>query len=159
MKSWQILRDATEKVGVKALANRLGLSTALVYKWCQESPDEDPDASGARNPLDRMALICRVTQDERIVNWLCNVADGFFVRNPSVNPHEQEEHLLETTQKFVADFAELLSAVSHSVENDGQITSDEADRIRQVWEKLKTHAESFTVACERGQYMHKPRQR
>ncbi len=159
MKSWEILRDATEKVGVKALANRLGLSTALVYKWCQESPDDDPEASGARNPLDRVAMIYSVTREDRIVNWLCNLADGFFVRNPRVDPGEQEEHLLETTQKFVADFAELLSAVSHSVENDGKITRDEADRIRQVWEKLKTKAECFAVACERGLYMQKPRMR
>jgi hypothetical protein len=55
----------------------------------------------------------------------------------------------------VEDFGELLTAVSSSIENDGQITPEEADRIRQTWESLKTEAERFVVACERGIYRKK----
>lgn len=152
MKSWEILREAAEKVGVKALAAKLGLSTALVYKWCQESAKDDPAASGARNPLDRLREIYEVTQEPRVVNWLCSAAEGFFVKNPSVNPGEIEGQLLRTTQRVVEDFGEMLTAVSSSIENDGQITAEEADRIRQRWESLKTTAECFVVACERGLY-------
>ena len=61
MESYEVLREAAEGVGVKALAAELRLSPALVYKWCQESSREDVDASGARNPLDRLADIVRVT--------------------------------------------------------------------------------------------------
>jgi hypothetical protein len=32
MHSWEVLRDAADRIGVKALAARLKLSTALVYK-------------------------------------------------------------------------------------------------------------------------------
>ena len=160
MESWEVLKDAVERVGAKAVAARLRLSTALVYKWCQEPPsDEDPQSSGARNPLDRLHAIAKATEDPRVVNWLCNQAGGFYVANPEVDPGEHEEYVLGTTQRVVQDFGDLLSKISQSVEDDGQITPDEADNIRQSWERLKTQAECFVVACERGLYRHNPRQR
>lgn len=153
MKSWEVLRDATERVGVKALASRLKLSTALVYKWCQETSADGLGGSGARNPLDRALEIYEVTRDPRVINWLCNSAGGFFVENPRVEPGTTEQHLLGTTQRVVEDFGRLLAAVSGSIENDGRITRDEADHIRQSWEELKTTAERFVMACERGLYL------
>lgn len=155
MKSHDVMREAAEKVGVKALAAKLNLSTAMVYKWCQEAAKDDPASSGARNPLDRMKEIFDVTRDPRLINWLCNQADGFYVKNPSVAPGAAEGQLLGTTQRVVEDFGELLTAVSSSIENDAQITVEEADRIRQCWESLKTSAECFVVACERGLYQKK----
>ncbi len=152
MKSWEVLREAADVVGVKMLAARLNLSTALVYKWCQETPKEDPDSSGARNPLDRLREIYDVTKDQRVINWMCNAAQGFYVPNPAVVPGELEEHILGTTQRVVEQFGNLLSHISRSIENDGQIVPHEADDIRQAWEKLKSQAECFVVACERGMY-------
>ncbi len=152
MKSWEVLREAADVVGVKMLAGKLNLSTALVYKWCQETPKEDPDSSGARNPLDRLREIYDVTKDQRVINWMCNAAQGFYVPNPVVDPGELEEHILSTTQRVVEQFGNLLSHISRSIEDDGQIVPDEADDIRQAWEKLKSQAECFVVACERGMY-------
>lgn len=152
MKSWEILREATDKVGVKGLAAKLNLSTALVYKWCQQPEEVDVGASGALNPLDRLKTIYDVTQDERVINWLCNVANGFFVKNPNVKLGHQEEHLLGMTQKVVQEFGVLLTDISRGIENDGKITKDEADQIRQSWERLKGLAEQFVVACEKGLY-------
>lgn len=152
MKSYEVLRDAADKVGVKALAARLHLSTALVYKWCQDPGTQEPSGSGARNPLDRLREIYDATQHEELINWLCNIGGGFFVRNPEAEPTALEEQVLQTTQRFVMDFGNMLAAVSRSIENDGQITEEEADQIRQLWEKLKTQAERFVVACERGMY-------
>lgn len=152
MKSWEVLRDAAEKIGVKALAAKLHLSSALVYKWCQQSTRDDPASSGARNPLDRVKAIFDATDDARVVNWLCNAADGFFVSNPRVEPGRAQEQLLSTTQHLVTEFGEMLVAVSRSIHNDNRITPDEADTIRQLWEQLKSNAECFVVACERGMY-------
>lgn len=154
MKSWEVLREAADRIGVKALAARLNLSTALVYKWCQESPKDDPSGSGARNPLDRLKEITEATGDPRVINWLCNAAGGFFVENPNVTPGEAQEQLLATTQRMVMDFGELLATLSRSIEDDGQISTMEAAHIRQAWEKLKTKAECFAVACEQGMYLH-----
>ncbi|RMF72631.1 MAG: hypothetical protein D6744_16645 [Planctomycetota bacterium] len=153
MKSWEVLREAADRIGVKALAARLNLSTALVYKWCQESPRDEPGSSGARNPLDRLKEIYDATQDANVINWICHEAGGFFVRNPTVEPGEAEENLLATTQRMVIDFGDLLAAISRSIENDGQITADEADHIRRAWESLKTKAECLVVACEQGMYL------
>lgn len=152
MKSWEVLRDAIDKVGVKALAAKLNLSSALVYKWCQESPQDDPGSSGALNPLDRLKSIFDVTQDDRVLNWICMAGNGFYVMNPKVEPGASESKLLSTTQRMVNDFGELLNEVSKSVQNDNQISGEEADNIRQAWERLKTTAECFVVACERGMY-------
>jgi len=158
MESWEVLREATDRVGAKAVAAKLGLSTALVYKWCQEPPTHDPEASGARNPLDRTRILYETTRDARLINWLCNAADGFFVPNPHPLPEPLEEQLLGTTQRVVEDFGQLLSEISRSIENDGLITKGEADKIRQSWEHLKGQAECFVVACERGLYA-QPKQR
>lgn len=151
MKSWEVLRNAADRVGVKALAARLNLSSALVYKWCQESTGE-PGGSGALNPLDRLAEIYQVTRDPQLINWICNAAGGFYVKNPDVEPGLEDESLLDTTQHVVAEFAAMLSAISRSVENDGQIVKQEAEQIRRCWEQLKMTAECFVVACEHGLY-------
>jgi hypothetical protein len=141
-----------DTVGVKTLAAELRLSAALVYKWCQEWDPDDPDASGARNPLDRVADIVRVTKDREVVNWLCHEADGYFVLNPSEPPANLSTQLLVNTQRLVKEFSQLLLTVTRSIEDDGKIEPDEADRIRNAWEMFKGTVEAFTVACERGLY-------
>ncbi len=152
MLSHEVLRRAAEPIGVKALAARLRLSPAMVYKWCQESSKEDPDASGARNPLDRLAEIYRVTGCLDVVCWLCHEAGGFFVQHPDAVNENLSTELLQNTQRMVAQFSNLLVTVTRSIEDDGMIEPREADEIRAAWEKLKSTAESFTVACERGAY-------
>lgn len=152
MRSYEILREASEEIGVKALAAALRVSPALVYKWCQQSSQDDPDASGARNPLDRLADIVEATGSTDVVNWLCNQAGGFFVPNSVPPSGDVQTELLMTTQRLVQEFSRLLTAVTKSIEDDGQVDPGEADRIRQAWEKLKSSAEAFSVACEQGLY-------
>ena len=150
MRSHEVLKRAADSVGVKALAAELRLSPALIYKWCQEWDQQDPEASGARNPLDRLGDIVQVTGDRRVVNWLCHEAGGFYVSNPAVPPPDISAELLQNTQRLVKEFSELLMTVTKSIEDDGKIEPAEADRIRDSWEMFKTTVESFTVACERG---------
>lgn len=150
MRSHEVLRAAADKIGVKALASELRLSQALVYKWCQEWDPDDPDASGARNPLDRLAEIVRVTGDKAVVSWLCASAGGFFVPNPRTEARSADAELILTTQRVVTAFSELLEQVSEAIENDGRILPDEAERIRREWEDLKSVGEGFVSACERG---------
>lgn len=154
MLSHEVLRRAIEPTGVKALAGRLRLSPAMVYKWCQESAQDDPDASGARNPLDRLAEVFRATGSIEVINWLCHEAGGFFVSNPKPTAVERVDTvLLRNTQKMVTEFSNLLLTVTHSIEDDGRISPAEADQIRAAWEQLKGTAEAFVVACERGTYV------
>lgn len=152
MRSHEALKRAADTVGVKALAAELRLSPALVYKWCQEWDPDDPDASGARNPLDRLADIVRVTGDREVVNWLCHEAGSFCVSNPAGRPPDVSAELLANTQRLVKEFSQLLLTVTKSIEDDGEIEPVEADRIRNAWELFKGTVEAFTVACERGIY-------
>ncbi len=150
MRSHEVLRRAADGIGVKALAATLKLSPALIYKWCQESDPNDPDTSGARNPLDRLADIVQATQDTDVINWLCHEAGGFFVKNPAPPSPDISTELLVNTQRLVQEFSQLLGTVTKSIEDDGEIEPAEADRIRESWETLKGNIESFTVACEQG---------
>src|SRR4029077_3355309 len=83
MKSYEVIRQAVDEQGVKAVAAALKVSPALVYKWCEPPADEsDPDQSGAKNPLDRVREMYLLTKDIRLIRWLCNEAGGFYVSNP-----------------------------------------------------------------------------
>lgn len=152
MQSYEVLREAADEVGVKVLASELRVSQALVYKWCQPSAEDETEGSGARNPLDRLAQIVNVTHRTEVVGWLCHEAGGFFVANPRVSPETIDAEALQATQSLVGEFGKLLQQVSRSLADDDQISPREADQIREHWEKLKSRAESFVVACERGQF-------
>src|SRR5438105_13230193 len=83
MKSYEVIRNAVDEPGVKAVAAALKVSPALVYKWCEPPAEaDDPDQSGAKNPLDRVRAIYALTKDIRVIRWLCNPADRFFGSQP-----------------------------------------------------------------------------
>jgi len=154
MKSYEVIRQAVEEPGVKAVAAALRVSPALVYKWCEPPADsDDPDQSGARNPLDRVREMYLLTRDIRLVRWLCNQAGGFFVSNPVPELRRSlEENIFAETRRMVRDYSVLLDAVTESVENDPGIDPEEADLIREKWEDLKACVERFVIACEQGHY-------
>ena len=154
MKSYDVIRQAVDEPGVKAVAAALKVSPALVYKWCEPPAEkEDPEQSGAKNPLDRVREMFLLTKDIRLIRWLCNEAGGFFVSNPVPELRKSvDEAIFGETRSMVRDFSELLETVTHSVENDARIDAQEADQIRQKWEDLKACVERFTIACEKGHY-------
>lgn len=151
MESHEVLREAVDRVGVKALALELKLSPSLVYKWCLPPETDTKDGSGAKNPLDRLADIVRVTQDSGVIHWMCQVGGGFFVPNP-LSSSGGNAQALKCTQEIISEFSDLLREVTRSLEQDESITLDEAQRIRREWEQLKTLTEQFVVACESGVY-------
>jgi hypothetical protein len=155
MKSHEVIRQAVDEPGVKAVAAALKVSPALIYKWCEPAAEkEDPDQSGAKNPLDRVVEMYRLTKDIKLVRYLCNAAGGFFVSNPDLQLRKSRDHeIYDETKTMVREFAELLDAVTASVEHDSSISVEEADKIRQRWEDLKACVEHFAIGCEKGQYL------
>lgn len=149
MNSHEVIKKSVSDPGVKSIASDLGLSASLVYKWCQ--PSEDANASGAGNPLDRLALIYELTQDTGPIAWLCQKAGGYFVPNA---PRKKTDAipLLHMTRRMVREFSDLLDVLTESIENDGVIDLIEAKNIRGEWEQMKSSTESFVVSCERGLY-------
>ena len=156
MKSYEVIRQATEEPGVKAVAAALRVSAALVYKWCEppESSD-DPDASGAKNPLDRVRELYETTKDIGLIRYLCNEAGGFFIANPKLPPPGKslDENIFAETRGMVREFSELLDTVTESLEKSPGIQPDEAVEIRQKWEDLKSCVERFVRGCEAGFYV------
>ena len=158
MKSYDVIRQAVDEPGVKAVAAALKVSPALVYKWCEPPADvEDPEQSGAKNPLDRVREMYLLTKDIRLIRWLCNEAGGFYVSNPVPEIRKTlDEQIFTETRSMVREFSELLDTVTESVEDDPGIDADEADQIRQKWEDLKACLEKFVIRCEKGHYNLKP---
>ena len=152
MDSHEVLREAMAEIGVKAVAAKIGLSSSMLYKWC-ESSGGDEEASGARNPLDRLVELVQITGRNELIGWTCEQAGGFFVRNPEIVPDDRiDAAVFERTQTMIKEFSDLLAEVSKSLENDQGIDRDEATRIRREWEQLKSMAEGFVTACELGTF-------
>lgn len=147
MESCDVLREAMEKRGVKAIAADMNLSSSLLYKWCESK--KGPEACGTDNPLDRVLKIYRLTDNPAPIHWLCRRAGGFLTMNPPAR-EASKIALLKSTQQILKEFSDVMEAVSESYGDDSRIGPKEATRIRKEWEELKVVAESFVVACERG---------
>ena len=145
MDSHEVLKNAVETAGAKAVASELGISPSLLYKWCE--PKSMPNDSGAQNPLDRVLQIYEITRNVGPIEWLCQKTDGFRVANPRQVPKKKEEILI-STQVILKEFSDLLEVISESYANDGIIDHEEAKRIRHAWEHLKVEAETFVTSCE-----------
>lgn len=154
MKSYEVIRDAVREPGVKAVAASLKLTPAMVYKWCEPAADkDDPEQSGAKNPLDRVSEMYERTRDIKLIRWLCNQAGGFFVANPEpCAASSVMESLFTETHEMVREFSALLDTVTTSFDDDKAIDRGEADEIRQRWEVLKACVEGFVIGCEKGHY-------
>lgn len=129
------------------MAADLNLSLSMIYKWAEPNAG---DGSGAVNPLDRLEQLLQSTKDVRLVQWICERAGGFFIRNPKLTlPHP--DYLIPATNEIVQEFADLLAVIALAAA-DNQITQKEALAIRARWEKLKTVTEGFVACCEDGNF-------
>lgn len=147
MQSHEVLREVFDKTSPKQIAADLDLSLSLVYKWA-ESPVADGPPTG--NPLERVAALYRATQDDRLLQWLCQQGGGFFIRNPKTH-HAHPDFLIPATNQIVQEFADLLAVIATAA-SDNQISAKEAKIIRARWEDLKSVTETFVACCEHGNF-------
>ena len=147
MESHEVLKRALRKTSPKAVAAELGISLSLVYKWAEKPLD---DGSGSRNPLDRLQKVIDLSGDVGIVDWLCRQNGGHFIRDPEIDDLDLR-HVLPATQEIISQFSNLLNRISEAA-MDHSVTKDEASEIREIWDKLKSYAESFVRSCERGDF-------
>jgi hypothetical protein len=149
MQSHELLREVFQKCSAKQVAAELGLSLSMIYKWA-EPPDAAAGGSGTVNPLDRIDALQRCSGDPRLMQWICQRAGGFFIKNPKTN-NAHPEFLIPATNEIIQEFADLLAVVAAAVA-DNQITPTEADAIRGRWEELKSVTEGFVQCCEKGNF-------
>lgn len=153
MESYEVLKRAVDLVGAKQAAGALNVSTSLVYKWCEQpKSDDSEEASGARNPLDRIQALIECGGGDELISWLCNQNDGFYVHNPEIKPDTIDSEFIAHTRRMIQDFSDLLNVMSDSIANDNAIDKREAKDIRQEWESLKQYGEEFVCACEDGMF-------
>jgi hypothetical protein len=145
MHSYEVMRAVLKRTSAKQIAADMKLSLSLVYKWAE--PTED--ASGATSPLDRVGQLLRITQDVRVAQWVCEQADGFFIRNPHNLPPTTQ--LIPATNDIVQDFADMLANIAQA-SADNVISPEEAKTIRRRWEELKSVTEGFVQAAESGNF-------
>jgi hypothetical protein len=148
MQSHELLREVFQKCSAKTIAAELGLSLSMIYKWAE--PPDPSAGSGTVNPLDRIEALHRITSDPRLVQWICQRAGGFFIKNPKTN-NAHPEFLIPATNEIIQEFADLLAVVAKAVA-DNQITREEAADIRGRWEELKSVTEGFVQCCENGNF-------
>jgi hypothetical protein len=148
MQSHELLREVFQRCSPKQVAANLGLSLSMIYKWAE--PGDTASGSGSTNPLDRVDALIQCTDDPRLVQWICQRAGGFFIRNPkTTNPHPS--YLIPATNEIVQEFADLLAVVA-SAAADNQISEKESKQIRARWEELKSVTETFVACCEEGNF-------
>lgn len=147
MQSHELLREVFDKCSPKHIAAELGLSLSLIYKWAE--PPQAGAAPGS-NPLDRVVSLVRCSNDLRIVQWICQSAGGFFVKNPKTT-HAHADYLIPATNEIVQEFADLLAVIATAAA-DNAITAPEAKTIRARWEELKSVTETFVTCCENGNF-------
>ena len=148
MQSHELLREVFQKCSAKTVASALGLSLSMIYKWAE--PGNTVTSSGSTNPLDRVDALISCTNDPRLVQWICQRAGGFFIRNPKgLWPHPLL--LVPATNQIVQEFADLLAVIAKAA-NDNQISRPEASTIRSRWEDLKSVTEGFVRCCEAGNF-------
>lgn len=145
MESHELLREVFEKKSAKEVSGDLQLSTSMIYKWAQPAANE----GGIENPLDRIEALIQSTGDQRIVQWICQRAGGFFILNPRQLPHPH--YLIPAANQIVQEFADLLQVIANAAA-DNQITPTEAKKIRARWEDLKSVTEGFVASCENGNF-------
>jgi hypothetical protein len=147
MQSHELLKEVLKKTSAKQISADMGLSLSLIYKWAE--PPTDETGSGANNPLDRIEQLLRITGDERIAQWVCEQAGGFFIKNPKAKVHPFL--LIPSTNSIVQEFADMLGVIAVAAA-DNAITATEAKAIRRRWEDLKSVTEGFVCSCEEGNF-------
>ena len=153
MKSHEVLKQVIEEVGAKRVAADLKVSNSLVYKWCQEPPDDREDErSGTRNPLDRLITLLASTSDRRPIESLCTQAGGFFVQPVEASEVEVDRRYIDHTRTLLTEFSELLQVLSDSMAHESRIDEGEAAEIRTQWQRLQGYGEAFVRACESGRF-------
>jgi hypothetical protein len=147
MQSYELLREVFDQTAPKKVSADLGLSLSMIYKWAE--PPDHAAGSGTGNPLDRIEALIQSTSDQRLVQWICQRAGGFFIANPTNTPHPH--FLIPATNQIVQEFADLLAVIATGTA-DENISPAEAKQIRARWEELKTVTEGFVECCENGNF-------
>lgn len=138
------MREACAALGVKTVAQHLGVSPTAIYNQINDSAKPDV--------LRKFADFVDATGNDIAIEWACEELGGCFVRNPDVSM-ERGMRPGEYVSSSIKEFGDVLKEIGESL-RDGKITKGEAAKIRKEWETLKRLLESFALSCECGFHDH-----
>lgn len=151
MESHDIVKKLLKKVSAKHVAQELGVSLSLVYKWA-EAPIV---GSGTSNPLDRIEVLTRLAGDMAPIEWLCSRFDGAFVKQLTEDEFTSED-IVYRVSNILIELGHVLGEFSSSTGAIDKVSPAKSKEIRIRWEKAKSAIESFLKAAERGHFSQHP---
>lgn len=141
----ELLQEIFPDHGVKRIAAHLGMQPKSVNKWAETC---DP---AAVSPVARTGQLLEcLNGDDRLIQYLCRRAGGFFVRNPRATAVKLES-LLSAERMANQELADQLKVILEAMA-DGKLTRTEVTFIRRSWEGVKSKVEAFVQACEQGKW-------
>jgi hypothetical protein len=148
MKSYEVLREAFKRVGCKNVAVALRCSLSLVYQWSRGRDGR----SEARNPLEVLLRILRLTGDPRPLEWLCEQAGGRFVRGK-----ELRALVCQDCERRIAELKAIVQSGNRKPEN-GNLKLETGNRKLEIGNvrcryRRKDGRCGFALA---GRFAHKP---
>jgi hypothetical protein len=141
MKSNELLREVFREHGFKFIAAESGLALSCIYKWCE--PDGGK-ASGALNPLERVSWLVHLTEDVRLLQWLCERQNGRFVPLAPVPPVSGAE-LPQFIEGLVPEVARLQVEIAVLLSRRS-LSASEKEPLRRVWARVESQLERLLAS-------------
>lgn len=143
MDSYEVVGRAFKKTPPKKVAAGMGLSESMVRKWGQPKR-----ASGIPNPADRFVSFVKCLEDLELVHWVCAQFGGFFVLNPKASVPSPAS-LAEAENALIGAYSDQMKVIAEAA-RDNRISPDEARKIRECGEQVKSVQENFVRSSEQG---------
>ncbi len=138
MDSRGTMKAACDNVGIKCVADKMGVSSSVLYNQMNEDKRIDL--------LKRFVDFCEATESDIPIKWACEKLGGVFVPNKEVSDEELGAVTTTYVSKSVKEFGDVITVMGEAIE-DGVITENEALKIKKEWDELKTLLESFVHVC------------
>lgn len=114
----------------KTIAACLNLSDSSVQKW-QQLPHQGK--SGSANPFDHIAVLSHATGSLKMIEWLCSQMEG--------NLRSDKTSKTDGNMSWPRVYWELTKLeyfVSCALQEDGDVSPEEAEQIRKQWNDVRS---------------------
>ena len=140
MNSKQALKLACQDRGIKDIAECLSISPTAIYNQIN-----DP---GKNDILNKFVDFVNACGNDIPIQWAASELNGIFLKNPDIEAKKDEINQTYVPEAL-QDFGNVIKEIGQAME-DGKVTLEEAEKIREEWDKLKVLLETFVLACEFG---------
>jgi hypothetical protein len=145
-KSADVFKEVIDIEGAKFTALESNIGQAKLYNWSQGKSGP----KYTQNPIEQIIALTQASGSKDLIKYLCEASGGYYVENPKGIASEMD--LLRGSQKVLKKFSMTMGEIADSIEGDGRICTDEAEKIESIWNRTKTHVQSFVDMCKAGRF-------